>query len=145
MSLYLKPLRDATKQLEEALSLHKDASAKGDPILQKHMRAAAIQAFEFTYEITFKALKRHLGDVSSSPQTVDTMTFADVIREAFGQDLVCSDVAVWRKYRRNRTITSHTYNEDRAQEVFECVSDFLADAQYTLSKLEKEQPNDKSD
>jgi len=44
---------------------------------------------------------------------------------------------VWREYRRNRGTTSHTYNEEKAQEVFESVPDFLQDARYLLNRLQE--------
>lgn len=135
MSLDLKSLEDAVAQLEQALVIYDKVSAANDLVLQKHMRAATIQAFEFTYELTFKMLKRHLEATSASPETIDDMTFDNVIREAFGKNVVCSDVSVWREYRKNRAITSHTYNEDNAKTVFECARDFLQDARYTLKQL----------
>ena len=143
MNLDLRPLEGAVAQLVEALALHDRVSAQGDRQLQRHMRAATIQAFEFSYEVTFKMLKRHLEEISSSPETVRSMTFNSIIREAFGQDLVCSDISVWRKYRKNRGITSHTYDEDKAQEVFECAMNFVRDAQYVLIQLQRR--NESSD
>ena len=136
MSLDLGSLEKAITQLEEALTLYDRASAEDNPLLQKHMRAATIQAFEFTYEIAFKMIKRYLEKTFASPETVMDMTFSNVIREAFGRDLVCSDISVWRKYRQNHTITSHTYNEDKAQKVFEGMNNFLQDMQYTLTQLQ---------
>ena len=136
MSLDLKSLESAIKQLEEALTLYDRASAEGDLLLQKHMRTAAIKSFEFTYEITFKMIRRYLEKISASPEAVGDMTFSSVIREAFGRDLVCSDISVWRKYRKNHGITSHTYNEDKAQKVFDGIDDFLQDMRYTLAQLQ---------
>jgi predicted nucleotidyltransferase len=36
--------------------------AASDPRLARHLRAGAIQAFEFTYELSFKTLRRFPGD-----------------------------------------------------------------------------------
>ncbi|MDE0266840.1 MAG: HI0074 family nucleotidyltransferase substrate-binding subunit [Thaumarchaeota archaeon] len=137
MSLDLGPLEDAVSQLEESLAIYKREEARNDAALQRQLRSATIQAFEFTYEVTFKMLRRHLAETAASPATIEDMTFNEVIREAFGKRLVCSDVTVWRKYRKNRGTTSHTYNEDKAQEIFEGAADFLQDVQYTLARLKE--------
>ena len=137
MSLDLKPLEDAVAQLEGTLAAYSRPPVRDDAELQKYVRAAAIQAFEFTYELVLKMLQRHLAETILGPTTVKNMTFSQIIREAFSRSLVCSDVTVWRKYRENRGTTSHTYNEDKAQEIFEGASDFLQDVQYTLARLKE--------
>lgn len=137
MSLDLGPLEDAVSQLEESLVIYNREAVRDDAALQRQLRSATIQAFEFTYEVTFKMLKRHLVETAASPATIKDMTFNEVIREAFGKSLVCSDVTVWRKYRKNRGTTSHTYNEDKAQEIFDGAADFLQDVQYTLARLKE--------
>lgn len=137
MSLDLGPLEDAVSQLEESMAIYNREAARDDAALQRQLRSATIQAFEFTYEVTFKMLKRHLVEAAASPATIEDMTFNEIIREAFGKSLVCSDVTVWRKYRKNRGTTSHTYNEDKAREIFEGAADFLQDVQYTLARLKE--------
>ena len=82
-------------------------------------------------------LKRYLTETAASPETVNEMTFNNIIHEAFGKNLIRSDITVWRKYRRNRGIASHTYNEDRAQEIFAGTRDFLQDVRYTLARLKE--------
>ena len=137
MNLDLKPLENAVAQLDGTLAAYNRSPIRDDPELQKYMRAAAIQAFEFTYELVLKMLQRHLAETILGPDTVKNMTFNQVIREAFSKSLVCSDVTAWRKYRENRGTTSHTYNEDKAQEIFESTADFLQDVQYTLDRLKE--------
>jgi len=137
MSLDLTSLENAVKQLEEVLELHDSISSEDDPLLKKYIRTATIKTFEFTYETTFKMLKRHLEGIAASPETIRHMTFSNIIREAYSQDVVCSDITIWRKYRENRGITSHTYNEDKAQKIFLCARDFLHDVRYTLFQLQK--------
>ncbi len=137
MSLDLGSLEDAVFQLEESLAIYNREAARNDAALQRQLRSATIQAFEFTYEVTFKMLKRYLVETAASPATIKDMTFNEIVREAFGKNLVCSDVTVWRKYRKNRGTASHTYNEDKAQEIFEGAADFLLDVQYTLIRLKE--------
>ena len=56
--LDLSSLDRAIARLEEALQFYHSDLAKGDTRLATHLRAAVIQAFEFTYELAFKTLKR---------------------------------------------------------------------------------------
>ncbi len=133
----LTPLEDAVAQLEEALDLFYSDLAEADPRLKRHLRAAVIQAFEFTYELSFKMLKRYLELASANPAEVDALVFNDVIREGFRQALLRSELLVWKEFRRNRGTTNHAYNEEKAQEVFESAPDFLQEARYLLNQLHK--------
>ena len=135
MRLDLTPLDDAIAQLEEALELHGSDLASRNPALKLHLRAAAIQAFEFTYELSFKMLKRHLEQVSENPARFDQESFSGVMREAFRRGLVRSELPVWKEYRKQRGATSHTYDGDKARVVFERVPDFLREARYLRDQL----------
>ena len=137
MPIDLSPLEDAALQLEEALEIYHSDIALSDPRLKRHLRAATIQAFEFTYELSFRMLRRYLELASANPAEIDGLVFNDVIREAFRQALVRSELPAWREFRRNRGTTSHTYNEEQAQEVFESIPDFLQEARYLLDRLQE--------
>jgi uncharacterized protein with HEPN domain len=45
---------------------------------------------------------------------------------------------IWKKYREGRNETSHTYDETKAEQVFEKIEDFVGEARYLLVALEKE-------
>lgn len=135
MKLDLKPLEDAVIQLEDALDIYHSDLALIDPRLKRHLRAAVIQAFEFTYELSFGMIRRYLELASANPAEIDQLVFNDIVREAYKQALLRSELPAWRNFRRNRGTTSHTYNEEKAQEVFESVPDFLQEARYLLNRL----------
>ena len=135
MVLDLSPLEDAVTQLEEALELYDSDLALSDPRLKRHLRAAVIQAFAFTYELSFRMLRRYLDLASPNPAEIDGIVFNDVVREAYKQSLLRSELPEWLEFRRNRGTTSHTYNEEKAQKVFESVPDFLQEARYLLNRL----------
>ncbi len=139
MKLDLSALKKAIYQLEEALEYCHSDLAKKDKRLALHLRAAAIQAFEFTYELTLKMLKRYLSLTEANPSIVDEMTFNELIRKGYEKGLLHSELAMWKEYRRERGTTSHTYDEEKAQEVFEDIPDFLQDAKYFLNELIKRQ------
>jgi len=137
MRLDLTPLDDTIAQLEEALEYHGSDLAARDPALKLHLRAAAIQAFEFTYELSFKMIKRHLEQASENPSQFDEMSFSAIMREAFRRGLVQSELPIWRRYRQLRGTTSHTYDADKARVVFESVPDFLREARYLRDQLQE--------
>ena len=137
LPLDLSSLKQAISQLEEALEIYDSELTMTEPRLKRHMRAAVIQAFEFTYELSFKMIRRYLELASANPAGIDDMSFNDVIREAYKQSLVQAELISWREYRRNRGTTSHTYDEQKAQEVLNSVPDFLIESRYILIQLEK--------
>ena len=136
MKLDVSQLEKAIIQLEESLSLYKSDHVLKVPELQIHLMAASIQAFEFTYELSWKMLKRYLEMTEPNPDGIDEMSFSDLIRTGCEKGLLKSDLAVWKQYREKRSITSHTYNQDKAIEVFKQIPAFLDDAKYLLNKLQ---------
>ena len=137
MRLDLTPLDDAIAQLEEAIEYHGSDLAARDPALKLHLRAAAIQAFEFTYELSFNMVKRHLEQVSPNPAELDVMSFKAILREAFGRGLVQSEVSIWDTYRKLRGTTSQAYNAGKAQMVFESLPNFLREARFLRDQLQQ--------
>lgn len=137
MKLDLTALSDAIAQLEEALEYHGSEVAARDPALKLHLRAAAIQAFEFTYELSFKMIKRYLEQASENPSLFDEMSFSAIMRDAFQRGLLRSELPAWKEYRKLRGTTSHTYAEDKARVVFESVPAFLREARYVRDQLRR--------
>lgn len=137
MQLDLSSLRNAVGKLEQALAYCDSDLARGDPNVAMLFKSAAIQAFEFTYELSWKMLKRYLENAAATAQTIEEMAFPDLIRTGNEQGLLLSSWPTWKDFRRARSITSHVYDEAKADEVFAIVPRFLADARYLLSRLEE--------
>jgi nucleotidyltransferase substrate binding protein (TIGR01987 family) len=112
-------------------------SIANDPGLVLQLRAAAIQAFEFTYEVSWKMLKRYLEMVAPDPQQIEEMSFTDLIRSGSEKGLLLSDVAIWKIFRQQRGATSHTYDQDKALLVFAAIPKFLTEAKFLLEKLQQ--------
>ena len=71
-----------------------------------------IKAFEYTYELAWNTLKDYL-----EYQGILNMAGSrDVIREAFKVDLI-ADGEKWMEMLQSRNLTSHSYNEDTADEI----------------------------
>ncbi len=101
------------------------------------MRAGAIQAFEFTYELSVRMFQRYLEQVSANPAEADELSFQDLIRRAGRWGLVRSELDVWMRYRANRGAASHTYNEERTERVFWGIPEFLEEARHLLKELQE--------
>lgn len=101
----------------------------------EEIRDAVIQRFEYTYELSWKMLKRQLEQELATPSDADKMSFKELIREGAERGLV-EDVGSWLIYRQQRNITSHTYNEKKALSVYNTAFDFFEDAKKLLTILE---------
>jgi len=139
MTLDLLPFGRAIKQLEQALAYCNSDLAQSDPELALHLRAAAIQAFEFTYELSVKMLRRTIEKIEASELAVRDMTFDALIRRAWSIGLLNEEVAQWREFRKQRGTTSHAYDADKAELIYREIPRFLAAAQHLYAALEKRQ------
>jgi nucleotidyltransferase substrate binding protein (TIGR01987 family) len=65
------------------------------------------------------------------------MSFADIIRTGDEKGLLLSDLEKWNEYRKMRNITSHTYDESKADDIVSNIPDFIAEVGYFLNQLRK--------
>lgn len=127
--LNLNSFKDALNSLKIAINAMKSEPANA------LFRDASIQRFEYTYELSHKMLKRYLEMTEPNAKEIDQMPFADLIRTGSERGLLLKGWDVWSTYRYARNLTSHTYNEKKANEVCEIIPEFFKDAQYLLDKL----------
>lgn len=135
MSLDYTPLVNAIAQLEKSLTYANSPAALADPGLREQLRNSVIQCFEFTYELSWKMLKRYLEETEASPVDIDISTFQDLIRLGNERALLRSDWRQWKTYRQARTDSSHTYDAAKAEAVFAVAPDFLIEARALLNEL----------
>jgi nucleotidyltransferase substrate binding protein (TIGR01987 family) len=131
-SIDLTSLRNALAQLEEALSLWGGQPA--DSVLKPHLRAAVIQSFEFTYELSLRMLRRVLIERALTADLVQDLSFNDLLRQGADTGLL-QDPLAWRRWRAMRNVTSHTYNAEKAQAVASALDGFTIDAKALLHAL----------
>lgn len=136
MTLDFTPLANATTQLEKALSYAQSPAAQADAGLHEQLRNSVIQCFEFTYELSWKMLKRFLEATEASPAELDLATFQSLIRLGNERGLLRSDWQAWKTYRQARTDSSHTYDSTKAQAVYAIAPDFLLEAKALLAALQ---------
>ncbi len=129
----------AIAQLEQALAFAGSDLARSDAALARHLRAGAIQAFEFTYELSYKTLKRYLVDSEPGPGEVQRLDFNGTIRLGYARGLLAEEIAAWRQFREDRSMISDTYDEGKAQSVFAGIPRFLAEARFLLARIGERQ------
>jgi nucleotidyltransferase substrate binding protein (TIGR01987 family) len=99
----IEPLKKALRSLEKAVA---------QP-LNEFTRDSVVQRFEFTFELSWKNLKRYLE--VDKPLADDSVK--GILREAHQRKLI-SNLDQWFSFQKSRNLTSHTYNEDTAEEVY---------------------------
>jgi nucleotidyltransferase substrate binding protein (TIGR01987 family) len=131
MSLDPAPLANAIDRLRAGLARYRQSPDDGQ------LRDGLIQRFEFTYELSHRTLKRYLRQTAASPDALDRMSFADLIRTAGEQRLLQADWAAWRRFRDMRARTSHTYDQQAALAVVAEIPAFLAEVAYLCAELQR--------
>ena len=116
----ITPLLEAKKTLDFGI-----ANAKSD--LEK---AGAIQAFEYTYELCWKTMKRILTN-----QNIETSIPKDIFRTSAQFNLI-EDAELWFDFIKKRNETSHTYNKTTAEEIFEFLPGFQKEVEKFITKIQ---------
>jgi len=102
----LQNFSKALAQLDEAVTLMRERT------LSNLERQGVIQAFKYSYELGWNTLKDYLVW-----QGIESIVGSrDTIREAFSLGLV-EDGEAWMAMLVDRNRTSHTYNEQTAQDI----------------------------
>ncbi|MDY6850376.1 MAG: HI0074 family nucleotidyltransferase substrate-binding subunit [Thermodesulfobacteriota bacterium] len=136
MKLDISPFEKALSQLERSLEyLHSDL-AESDDGLREQFRAATIQAFEFSYELGTKMLRRQLEQITPNPAEIRSLAFMDMVRTGAEAGLV-RQVPQYRIFREKRNMTSHTYDEAKAEEVLAVLDDFVTEMHFLRDELKR--------
>jgi nucleotidyltransferase substrate binding protein (TIGR01987 family) len=118
-------LGNAIVQLEKSLTYAISPAAMADAGLREQLRNSVIQCFKFTYELSWKMLKRYLEVTEPSPAEIDISMFQNLIRLDNERALLRSDWRHWKTYCQARTDSSHTYDAAKAEAVFSVAPSFL--------------------
>lgn len=94
------------------------------------IRDSVIQRFEFTFEVSWKMLKRYF----EWNQNLIESNVKNIFREAGRQGLIDS-VETWFAYQIARNESSHTYDEKKAEEIYAIAQRFAPDAKRLLDRL----------
>ena len=117
MAVITQELKKAVSRLKEALDQPKN----------DFIRDSVIQRFEFSIELAWKTSKKIMGSTTSAPK--------DIIRE-MAQSAYITDVEVWLKAIDQRNLSSHTYKDNLAEQVYEFARSFYPELKALVDKLE---------
>lgn len=120
MEINLDPLSKAISSLEKAIQQPKD----------EFIRDAVIQRFEYTFELAWKMLKRYFD----WNQSLKEYNIKNLFREAAKQKIIIN-LDSWFSFHEARNITTHTYDEVKADEIYELAKDFLSEVQFLSQNL----------
>lgn len=120
----ISDLSNAINRLEEAI----DESKKSE---FSTIKDGVIQRFEFTVDLSWKALKNYLSNEGIESATTPKSS----VREAFKLGVI-KNADIWLEMLDDRNITSHTYNQSIADEVYErIVSNYFDELKENLEFL----------
>ena len=136
MPLILDSFRNAIAALRAVQDRSENAAlmATLDDVTREAIRFGVVQHFEFTYELSWKFIKRRL-DADIGRSSVDGISRKDLFRIAAENGLI-KDIEAWFQYHIARNETSHTYDPTVATRVYARSLDFSADAVRLLAVLE---------
>ena len=136
MPLVLDGLRDAISGL--ALVLERTDAANSshelDEVLLRAAKSGVIKHFEFTYELSWRFIRRWL-ETNISRDAADGVTRQELFRLGAEHRLI-NRVEDWMIYHRARNLTSHTYRQATAEEVYAVIPAFTESAKGLLVALE---------
>ena len=136
MPLELESFHSAVGSLSQALEHSEDAVLMNslDETLRNVVQSGVIKHFEFTYELSWKFIKRWV-EMNVSPNVADGVTRRELYRLGFENRLI-DDVERWMDHHEARNETTHTYRKATADEVYAAIPAFLEDARLLLAALE---------
>jgi nucleotidyltransferase substrate binding protein (TIGR01987 family) len=138
MKLDLSSLRKAVESLERAISVaNNDTFFAGlSNEARETIKSGVIQNFEVAYEFCWKYIHRWLRENVTDKDVENPRSRKELFRLAARFGLI-KEPLPWFSYGDARNLTSHTYNEDTAESVFQTAIMFAKDARELLQKLEE--------
>lgn len=119
----LKELQTALERLKEAI-----------PQVQNQLdKDGAIQRFEFVFELVWKTLK----DYAEDKGRFDGASPKDAFRVAADLKLIDSPLN-WFDFLKSRNEATHLYDEQKANDVFSQIPNFIRAVDNLISKISKD-------
>lgn len=105
-------LQEAVLKAEEYLKTD-NQKIKDDDFLENIIKEGLIQRFEYTHELAWNVMKDFFKEAGNT----NIFGSKDATREAFAAGLIING-EIWMDMIISRNKTSHTYNEDTAEDIF---------------------------
>jgi nucleotidyltransferase substrate binding protein (TIGR01987 family) len=103
----------AVNKIKEDYAIDEDGNIDDDEFLDDIIKEGLIKRFEYTFELAWNVMKDY-AVFQGNPNVGGSR---DAFREALQLQLI-SDGKVWMDMIISRNKTSHTYDEDTADEIF---------------------------
>ena len=136
--LDISALKKAAEAFNNALDFNRKVEEKSADSQEfyeaEFARAAVIQHFEFTYELCWKTMKRYI-EMDIGPEA-DILTRKDLFRLSAEKRLI-TDFHQWVKFHEARNRTSHVYNEEVADDVYEIAKKFTSSLHDFITAIEQ--------
>lgn len=135
--LDLTSFQHALEELEKAYAKACSPEIKNDPEMFGFLRSTVIHNFEFTYELSHKFMRRFLDLYGPDRDDKEEYVFRTLLRLSHEYGLI-AEVEPWLDFRSKRNITSHTYDQVKADVVFSVMPEFLREARFLMNALDKQ-------
>ncbi|TDS18884.1 nucleotidyltransferase substrate binding protein (TIGR01987 family) [Maribacter caenipelagi] len=109
-------LDQAVTKIKEDYAVDEDGNIDDDEFLDDIIKEGVIKRFEYTHEIAWNVMK----DYAEFQGNTNVGGSRDAVREAFKIGLIPNG-KIWMEMIISRNKTSHTYNEETADEIFNLV------------------------
>jgi len=109
----LDKLEEAVSRIQEDYPIDKEGNIADDQFLDDILKEGLIQRFEYTHELAWNVMKDFLIHAGNT----NIFGSKDASREAFSAGLI-ENGEIWMDMIKSRSKTSHTYNEETADEIF---------------------------
>jgi nucleotidyltransferase substrate binding protein (TIGR01987 family) len=111
----LKKLSEAVEYIKKNFAQDSDLldEAEFGSVLDEIVKEGLIQRFEYTHELAWNVMK----DYAHYQGSTEVAGSRDATREAFQLQLI-TDGKLWMDMIGSRNKTSHTYNEETAEEIY---------------------------
>lgn len=119
LTFHLARVKQALDTLEEVLNMPYSVI----------VRDASIQRFEYTFEITWKLLKK-----AAKIDGIEVSSPRQALRAAHQLGLI-ADIDLWFEMLEDRNMTSHTYDQYIADKVYESAKRLPAELREVIRKI----------
>jgi len=109
----LQKLEEAVLIIKNNFTISKDGKISNDEFLDDIIKEGLIQRFEYTHELAWNVMKDFLQNSGHT----NIFGSRDATKEAFAAGLI-KNGEIWMNMIISRNNTSHTYNQNVADEIF---------------------------
>ncbi|WP_424494121.1 nucleotidyltransferase substrate binding protein [Salinimicrobium sp. GXAS 041] len=105
---------------EKRVDLRKNLDTENEQFLMGELeqldleREGLIQRFEYTFELFLLTMKDYMKFTGEAPEEISGNS--GILKKALSRGII-EDHDGWRKMLKSRNLTSHTYNEETADEI----------------------------